>query len=318
MVVQRSESENARLNDAARAGWLYYIAGNTQDEIAAKLNVSRQTVQRLVALASSEQLVKVRIDHPIAHCMELAHAVRERYGLRFCEVTPSDPASISSTLGIANAAAALLERRLVRPEPAIVAIGTGEEMRAMASQLRPLTCAQHRLVALVGTIAPDGSASLLDAVSVAAEIVKAPHFPMPCSVIAQSKAERDTLYAQRPIRQIVDLARAAELTFVGIGSMAEDAPLVRDGFLTLSEMRAMMAIGAAGEITGWAYDDQGRLIEGLTNERVVGAPPVPDSPQSVIGVSMSPDRLRAIKGALAGRLINGLITNDRMAERLLK
>ena len=36
-----SNGEKARLDDAARAGWLYFIAGNTQDEIAKKLNVSR-------------------------------------------------------------------------------------------------------------------------------------------------------------------------------------------------------------------------------------------------------------------------------------
>ena len=32
--------ETSKLDDAARAGWLYYIAGNTQDEIAKRLNVS--------------------------------------------------------------------------------------------------------------------------------------------------------------------------------------------------------------------------------------------------------------------------------------
>jgi len=39
------DSERSRLDDAARAGWLYFIAGNTQDEIAKKLNVSRPTAQ---------------------------------------------------------------------------------------------------------------------------------------------------------------------------------------------------------------------------------------------------------------------------------
>src|SRR3712207_7609151 len=53
------------LDQAARAAWLYYIAGNTQDEIAHKLNVSRQAVQRLVSLAVSEKLIKFRLDHPI-------------------------------------------------------------------------------------------------------------------------------------------------------------------------------------------------------------------------------------------------------------
>ena len=36
-----SESEKSRLDEAARAGWLYFIAGHTQDEIAKKLQVSR-------------------------------------------------------------------------------------------------------------------------------------------------------------------------------------------------------------------------------------------------------------------------------------
>ena len=52
--------EKSRLDDAARAGWLYYIAGNTQDEIARKLNVSRPTAQRLVSLALTERLITFR------------------------------------------------------------------------------------------------------------------------------------------------------------------------------------------------------------------------------------------------------------------
>ena len=39
----RQDVGSGRLDDAARAGWLYYVAGNTQDQIAAKLGVSRQS-----------------------------------------------------------------------------------------------------------------------------------------------------------------------------------------------------------------------------------------------------------------------------------
>jgi DNA-binding transcriptional regulator LsrR (DeoR family) len=59
MAKKTSDSEASRLDEAARAGWLYYIAGNTQDEIAVKLGVSRQTAQRLVSLAVSQRLIKV-------------------------------------------------------------------------------------------------------------------------------------------------------------------------------------------------------------------------------------------------------------------
>src|SRR6201992_661628 len=101
-----AEGDNARLDEAARAGWLYYVAGNTQDEIARKLGVSRQTAQRLVSLAMSERLIKVRLDHAIARCMELSAALKQRYDLFFCEVAPTDPASTSGSLGIAPLAAA--------------------------------------------------------------------------------------------------------------------------------------------------------------------------------------------------------------------
>ena len=316
-MPRAATTDASRLDDAARAGWLYYIAGNTQEEIARKLSISRPAAQRLVALAVSERLVKVRLDHPIARCMDLSRALVDRYGLAECEVTPSDPDSHSTTLGIANAAAAELELQLSRREPLVIAMGTGEEMRAAANQLSPMHCPQHRLVSLVGNIAPDGSASLLDAVSRAADVVKAPHYPMPCYVLAPSKAERDVIMAQAHVRQVVELALSADITFFGIGSMVEDAPLVRDGFASLADMRAMMAVGSAGEITGWAFDDAGEFIQGLTNERVMSPQPRRSPERRVIGVSLEPGRFRAIRAALRGRLLNGLITNDAMAERLI-
>ena len=109
-MPKKTEAEDGRLDEAARAGWLYYVAGNTQDEIARKLGISRQSAQRLVSLAISERLIKVRLDHPIARCLELGAALKTRFDLRYCEVAPTDPASTSSTLGIAQVAAAELER----------------------------------------------------------------------------------------------------------------------------------------------------------------------------------------------------------------
>lgn len=313
---ESADKAAARIDDAARAGWLYYVAGNTQDEIAQKLCISRQAAQRLVALAVTHRLVKVRIDHPIAVCMELAQVLRDKFGLVHCEVTPSDPDNRSTTLGIANAAAAEIERWLSRPGSTVIGMGTGEEMRATALQIRPMDCPQHKLVSLVGNIGPDGSASLLDSVSRAADMVKAPHFPMPCPVIAASPAEREKIISQSHVKQVHELARGADVTFVGVGSMVEDAPLVKDGFLSLAEMRAMMAIGSAGEIAGWAYDDAGEFIEGLTNDRATGFRLQRDSKKPVIGVSMEPGRFRAIRAALAGRLLNGLVTSEEMARRL--
>lgn len=317
-MARKTESETDRLDDAARAGWLYYIAGNTQDEIARKLGVSRQTAQRLVSLAVSEKLIKVRLDHPIGRCIELADALKDRFGLQSCEVAPADPGSTSDTLGVAQCAAAVLERYLVSQHPVICAMGTGRMLRGMAEQVSPMDCPQHKLVSLVGNIAPDGSASVFDVVSRIGDRVKAPHYPMPLPVIATTVHEKHLLLSQTTLRNVMDLARQADVTFVGIGTVDENAALLRDGFVRNDEIRALMRAGAAGEITGWAFDHEGNLIEGLTNDRVLSVPLDKPATKKVIGVAMAPPRLRSVKGALRGKLINGLITNEIMAEQLLE
>ena len=158
-MAQKTDNPTSRLDDAARAGWLYYVAGNTQEEIAAKLGISRQSAQRLVSLSVSEGLIKVRLDHPIGRCMDLAARLKSRYALDLVEVVPSDPASASTTIGVAEAGAAEIERWLKRAEPMVMAIGTGRTLKAAVEQLMPMECPHHKVVSLTGNIAPDGSAA---------------------------------------------------------------------------------------------------------------------------------------------------------------
>lgn len=306
-----------RLDDAARAGWLYYVAGNTQDEIARKLGVSRQSAQRLVSLAMSEGLVKVRIDHPIANCLDLAGRLTPQYGLRFCEIAPSDPGSASTTLGLAQLAAGEMERWLSRPQPIVMAIGTGRTLKAAVEALPRIECPQHRVVSLTGNISPDGAAAYYNVIFTLADKVSARAFPMPLPVIASSPGEREMLRAQAMIRPTLSLAEKADITFVGIGELGADAPLCVDGFVSRSEMSGLLAAGGAGEIVGWAFDNNGALLPGAHNERVASAP-IPDRKRSlVVGVAMGARKHTAIRAALAGGLINGLITDERTAESLL-
>lgn len=317
-MARKTEMEINRLDEAARAGWLYYIAGNTQDEIADKLGISRQTAQRLVSLAVRERLIKVRLDHPIAHCLDLSTRLKEKYSLRLCEVVPADPRSSSSTLGIAEAAAGELERHLSSHHPIIVATGTGRTLKAVVAYLPPMDCPQHKIVSLVGNIAPDGSASFYDIIMRIADTVRAPHYPMPIPVIASTIHEKELFLAQKPVRNVVDLAQQADLTLVGVGQLGDEGPLLQDGFINRDEMRGLMKAGAVGEIVGWAFDSEGALIQGLTNDRVASVRPQQPAERFVLGVAMGETKRAAMKGALRGRLINGLITNETTAELLLK
>ena len=316
-MAPRQDSSSHRLDDAARAGWLYYVAGNTQEEIANKLGISRQSAQRLVSLSVSEGLIKVRLDHPIGRCMDLASRLKSRYALDLVEIVPSDPASESTTIGVAEAAAAEIERWLRHAEPIIMAIGTGRTLKAAIEQLQPMECPHHKVVSLTGNIAPDGSAAFYNVIFNVADTVKARSFPMPLPVIASSARERELLHAQPMIRETLALAAKANVTFVGIGDIGPDAPLFLDGFVTDAELKALQKAGAVGEICGWCFDADGKLIDGLTNDRVASAPMPSRERSLVVAIAMGRKKLPGIRATLNRRLVNGLITDERTAEGLL-
>jgi DNA-binding transcriptional regulator LsrR (DeoR family) len=317
VAAMDSTADRSRKDDAARAGWLYFIAGNTQGQIAQKLNVSRPTAQRLVSLALSERLITFRLDHPIAACMELAARLTKRFDLLFCDVVPSDPASDSTVLGIAESTSAFLEQKLGEREPIIVAIGTGRTLRAAVEMVPRMICHQHKLVSLVGHISMSGSASFFDVLARLSELSQAPHFPMPLPVIVRFPEEREQLQRIEPVLRVLDLARNADFTLVGIGRMDEQAQLQADGFIAAEELEEMRRLGAVGEVTGWAFDAAGNIIRGGTNDRVTSVPRDVPPRRLVVGVAQGVGKILPIHAALRGRIINGLITNETTARSIL-
>ena len=198
-----------------------------------------------------------------------------------------------------------------------MAIGTGRTLKAAIEQLPPMDCPQHKIVSLTGNIAPDGSAAFYNVIFNIADAVKARSFPMPLPVIASSAAEREALHRQPMIRDTLALAAEADVTFLGIGDLGPQAPLFLDGFVTEAELKALQKAGAVGEIVGWAFDAQGRMIEGLTNDRVASAPLPSRESSLVVALAKGRKKLPGIRAALDRRLINGLITDEATAEQLL-
>lgn len=305
------------LDEAARAGWLYYVAGMTQDQIAVELGVSRQRAQRLVSKAMAEGLVRVRLDHKIGRCIELETRLVKRFALQQARVAPdlgegSDPARAT-----AGAAAALLESYLARPEPQTIAFGTGRALSAMVAEIASAPNERHKIVSLIGNIAPDGSASFYDVIMRLSDKLHAPHYPMPAPLISETPQERALFHALRPVQAVALLAKAADVVFVGIGQMGDDAPLYKDGFVTRAQLTEMQAKGAVGEIVGGVIDTTGGYIETPISALVGGVRVEPGRPVPVIGVAAGPTKITAIRAALIGRIVNCLVTDEATAAALL-
>jgi DNA-binding transcriptional regulator LsrR (DeoR family) len=250
--------------------------------------------------------------------MELAARLKAAFKLTYCEVVPNDPAAPQTAAGIAERAANVLELMLRSDKPVVVALGTGRAVRAAVERVSPIERPNHQIVSLVGNISADGSASFFDTVGRLADITRSRHYPMPLPFLMSSGKERDQMLRLEPISKVRALAAKADLRLVGIGQMDENAQVFVDGFVTRQELFDMMRRGAAGELTGWAFDAEGRIIDGGTNRRLTSIPPRVPATALTIGAAVGKAKISAIQAALKGRLINGLITDEATAGAILR
>ena len=312
-----AQQGHRKLDLAAHAAWLYYIAGNTQEEIACKLNVSRQSAQRLVALAVSEKLIKFHLDHPLSHCIALAEALRDKFALSLCEVVPNSADGGDPYNGLGVCAATYLEAYLVAKSPSVLAFSSGRTLRAMVDQIPAMDQPQHKIVSIVGNMSHYGLAGRHEVVMHLSDRVGSQTYPVPTPAVATSVEERDLLQTQRSFTAVKALVEQAKVTFVGVSHIAWNAPLHEDGFINEAELTELIELGAVGEIAGWAFDAQGMLLQKGTNTRVAGVPLQQPAQRLVIGVAGGPRKTEAILAALKGRLISGLITDEAVATAIL-
>lgn len=306
-----------RLDLAARAAWLYYIKSRTQDEIAVELGVSRQNVQRLVALALQERLIKFRLDHELTECIELEQRLRERFALQVCEVVPGQRDGDDGRLGVGIAVAQLLEYFLSQKAPLTLAIGTGRTLREAVQQVPAMDRPQHKIVSLVGNLTRDGRASPYDVVIRLADRVGASCYPLPMPVVTDTAEEREQLHLQRGFQTVRTLVDEAKAHIMGIGQVAWGAPLNIDGFITDRELAQMMDLGAIGEIRGWTFDAEGRVLSGGFHDRLTAVPIVVPADHLAVIAGAGSHRAPAIRAALGGQLANGLVTDELTARLVL-
>ncbi len=308
-----------KLDLAARAAWMYYVAGNTQNEIAEKLNISRPVAQRLVAFAVEHGLVKVRVHHKVSACLELAKAIRKRFGLNSCEVVPGDGATADELLRkLAVAGASVMERYLAREQPTLIAVGTGRTLKAAVDELGEIDRPQHRVMSLVGTIALDGSSNPYDVAQRMAEKARSKHFQLPAPLYADSADDRKQWCNNRLYRVVEDLSKQADVSFVGIGTVGPGCALLEDGFITVAELADLLQQGAVAEVLGRPIDAEGGEVPSAIQPRVTSLPLPRPASRPVVGVAGGKGKAAGTLAALRGQWFTDLVTDEVCARHLLE
>ncbi|WP_275786541.1 sugar-binding transcriptional regulator [Pararhizobium gei] len=303
---------------AVRAAWLHYVGGFTQSAVAKRLGIPSVKAHRLIARAVAEGVVKVSIDGDIAECANLEVELSTRYGLDYCEVSPDiddDPLALT-TLG--HAGANFLRREIERGETPVIGLGHGRTLSAAVRHLPRLSASGTRFVSLLGGLTRNYAANPYDVMHRLAEKTGTQAYVMPVPFFANTEEDREVLLSQRGVSEVFNLANSADLKVVGIGTVDNQAHLVKSGMLQPDELEEIAALGGVGELLGHFFDNKGRILETSVTARTLAASFSDGGKDRIVAIAGGPVKTEAIRAVLHSHKLRGLITDERTARSLLQ
>jgi len=301
----------ARRDLLIRVAKLYYYEGLSQGEIAGKIGVSRSNVSKMLQACKDRQIVEIRIDETSSTGLYLESELGRRLGLAPVTVVHSfaDPEETKQHLG--RAAARCLEGRL--EDGLCLGISWGSSLYRLVEAFSPPRLYRVDVVQLMGGL---GARDLsMDGTNLAYRLcgkLNGQCHIVPAPLVVRRKSVRDSLLSEPDIRRTLQLAPKADLAFVGIGSSYPGAnALVRSGYLSRKESDQLLRAGVVGNVLGRQIDVHGNLCLVELNGRIVGLDPAElRKIPVVVGVAAGAPKAEAILGAIRGKYINALVTDE--------
>jgi DNA-binding transcriptional regulator LsrR (DeoR family) len=216
-------------------------------------------------------MVEITIRTPLQHLFELEYRLKAIFGIAEAVVIPrvaEDMSTFVYTLGRAGASYLLDHLR----DGDIIGIGGGAAVYSVVQALEPSRSYDIQVVPVLGAVQGRVSTDVNYLATQLAERLGGRAYQLHAPAFVDTPEQRDLLLSMGPIKEILDIARRANIALLGVGTVdAERSRFVEFTALSPQEMRQIAeACGGVGEIGAYVYDIEGRPCARQYMERVVG------------------------------------------------
>jgi len=295
---------------------MYYFEDLTQAAIARRLGLSTAKVNRLLQQARQDGMVEISIHAPFQHLFDMEAKLKTIFGLAEAVVIPpvaDDPNTFAYTLGRAGAKC-LLEHL---QDGDTIGIGGGTGVYSVVQALDPPHKYDVKVVPLLGAVQGKVTTDVNYLAALMAEKLGGRAFQLHAPAFVDTSEHRDMLLQMGPIKEILDIARKANIALLGVGTVDhERSRFVEFTALSEKDMRHIAEeCKGVGEIIAYVYDIEGQPCAHEYAARVVGLNLVElKQIPFVIGVAATAAKSLPLYGALRGGYLDALIT-DAVAAR---
>lgn len=299
---------------------LYYGQKLTQTDIAKRLGISQVTVSRLLKRAEESDIVRTTVINPPGAFVELEELLEGKFSLTQAIVAESPGDADESIQAAIGAAAAYFLMTTVSSGEVIGVSSWSASLLAMVDQMHPVRKIDRcRVVQVLGGLGnPAAEAHANHLVTRLARLVNGEPCFLPAPGVVGSASSANVLLKDPYVQQTVSLFRELTIALVGIGSVEPSLLVASSGnVFSNEELQKIRSRGAVGDICLRFYDINGREVRDAAGSRVIGIEldTFRHVPRAV-GIAGGERKHAAILGALRGRHINILITDQFTAKRL--
>jgi DNA-binding transcriptional regulator LsrR (DeoR family) len=305
-----------------RVARLYHEEGLNQTQVADRLGLTQVAVSRMLKKAEESGIVRTTVVTPPGAFTDLEDLLEAKFGLNQAIVADASRDSEESVLSaIGSAAAQFLESTLKGEVIGISSWSTS--LLSMIDHMHPLRKGGEKslVVQMLGGVGNPSAEQHANRLALRlARMVHGEARFLPAPGVVGSARAAQILLEDRAVSEDVALFEKVTLALVGVGVLEPSALVVSSGnTFSRDELEDLQQNGAVGDICFCFYDASGREVKGALKGRVIGIDleSLRRVPRSV-AICGDKKKFTAILGALRGKWVNTLITDQYTAQRLVK
>lgn len=314
--MARGDLTSGQIAEYTRIAYYYYKEGATQEQISARMKISRQRVNRILNACLEQGIVEISIKNLDSIHLELESRIKQKYGL--LDIRVVDNASeddIYRDLGMAagHYLASILQ------DGDIIGFTRGRTLAAMAEYMPAVHKKMLTVVQLLGSRnhEPQNTAAN-EIVHNFSKKMGARHSMLFAPIFVSSAELKESLYQDPIFSESYRMIQSCNISVAGIGTAESigffaSLPGIKEADMT--ELQAGQVI--TGEIGTHLFDQNGAGISHRYRNRVIAIElndylKIPVR----IGVAGLAEKVNAIRASLLGKYINVLIVDTHTAKLL--
>lgn len=315
--MHEKKLSEAQIAEFTRVAHYYYKEGCTQEQIAQRMNMPRQRVNRILSDCLEYGIVHISITaSPSTMLLELESQLKEKYQLHDIRVV--DIAGETDVYRDLGASAAQYLATIVR-DGDVIGMTRGNTLAAMAEQMPFVNKKDITVVQMLGSrnSEPQNTAANEIVHNISARLGAKP-FMLFAPIVVSSAEMKKSLQQEPSFFDTYQVMRRCNIAVVGIG--AYENVDMRYSFvgvdihdIALSESGQQLV----GEVGTHLFDQNGARVINRYRDRIIAIELEDYMRIPVrIGVAGLPPKAKAICAAMKGRYINALVV-DTATARLL-